>query len=183
MKSRARDDCHRRKPEEERKSTEADEIPVVQADHTTLGDQIVLSVVHTGIHGGAATVVTTKGVNDYVVAWFLARLSEWGCAGIRLRVQKDNPINAIAKRLKEGRKEVTILEEAPVASPQSIGAAERYHRALQEQCRALRLELEERLGGKTILISTPLASWIVRHASWLIFRYAVSRELKSTAYY
>ena len=91
-------------------------------------------------------------------------------------------MKAIAKRVKEGRSEMTILDEAPVASPQSIGACERYHRALQEQCRTLRLELEDRLGA-TIQITTPLASWMVRHASWLIFRFAVSRELKSTAFY
>ena len=95
--------------------------------------------------------------------------------------KKDNPNRAIARRVKEGRREATVLEEAPVASPQSIGAVERYHRALQEQCRTLRLELEDQLGGTPILITTPMASWIVRHASWLIFMFAVNRELKSTA--
>jgi hypothetical protein len=69
-----------------------DQPPVVQADHMTLGDQTVLSMVHTGIHGGAATVVKSKSADDFVVAWFLARLNVWGCGPIRLRVQKDNPI-------------------------------------------------------------------------------------------
>ncbi len=73
--------------------------------------------------------VMSKSAENYVVFWFLARLTEWGCTTIRLRVQKDNPMKAIAKRVKEGRSEATILEEAPVASPQSIGACERYHRA------------------------------------------------------
>ena len=55
VRSRARDDCHHRQSEVERKSSPVDEFPVVQADHTTLGDQTVLSIVHTGIEGGAAT--------------------------------------------------------------------------------------------------------------------------------
>ena len=63
--------------------------------------------------------VMSKSAEDYVVSWFLARLTEWGCTTIRLRVQKDNPMKAIAKRVKEGRSEMTILEEAPVASPQA----------------------------------------------------------------
>ncbi len=52
VRSRARDDCHHRQPDAERKITPVDEFPVVQADHTTLGDQTVLSIVHTGIKGG-----------------------------------------------------------------------------------------------------------------------------------
>ena len=54
VRSRARDDCHHRQPEAERKTTPVDEFPVLQADHTTLGDQKVLSIVHTDIKGGAA---------------------------------------------------------------------------------------------------------------------------------
>ena len=50
----------------------------MQADHTTLGDQTVLSIVHTGIKDGAATVVLSKSAEDYVVSWILARLTEWG---------------------------------------------------------------------------------------------------------
>ena len=73
VRSRARDDCHHRQPEAERKTTPVDEFPVVQADHTTLGDQTVLSIVYTGIKGGAATVVMSKSTEDYVVSWFLAR--------------------------------------------------------------------------------------------------------------
>ncbi len=102
VRSRARDDCHHRQSEVERQSLPVDEFPVVQADHTTLGDQTVLSILYTGIRGGAATVVMSKSAEDYVVSWFLARLTEWGCTTPKLRVQKDNPTKAIVKRAKGG---------------------------------------------------------------------------------
>ena len=58
---------------------------------------------------------------------------------------------------------------------------ERFHRSLQEQCRTILAEVEAHVKQK-VKITTEFASWIVRHASRLIYRFAVSKELRTTGY-
>ena len=77
---------------------------------------------------------------------------------------------ALAKAVAASYPEKVLLEVAPVQSHQSMGHVERAHRLLQEQLRVNRFELEEHLKEK-LELTIPLGSWLVRHASWQLFRF------------
>ena len=91
-------------------------------------------------------------------------------------------MQAVLHEAQKKRGVATFVEEAPIASHASVGGVERYHRLLQEEVRALKLGLERNLAGKVLVSSHPLAAWLVRHASWALFRFHVVREWQSTAY-
>ena len=72
-----------------------------------------------------------------------------------------------------------MLEEAPIASHQSLGGVERFHRWVQEMLRTHKHQLEMAL-GIPLEANVGLASFLVRHCSWLIFRFHVPRGLGVT---
>ncbi len=55
-------------------------------------------------------------------------------------------------------KKKTLIQEAPLRSPQSIDGVSRYQRSLQEQIRALRLQLEEPLNSE-IGVEDAIFTW------------------------
>ena len=63
-----------------------------------------------------------------------------------------------------------------------MGGVERFRRILQDQMRALKLQTERNL-NITMKAEAATTKWLVRHASWIIYRFAVNRFYKSTAYF
>ncbi len=94
---------------EERATAEVGELPVLEADYTYMGEQTLLSVYHTTLHGGAATVVESKGASEFVVRWTVARFDEWGVGDCRCRTDKENSVIALAVAVKAKRKEHRTL--------------------------------------------------------------------------
>ena len=103
-----------------------------------------------------------------------------GIESCRLRTDPEESMVALAKQVHNKWMSKMILEKTPVASHQSAGGVEHYHRMLQDEVRTIKLECEKNL--ELIPSGAAAATWIVRHASWLIYRYHKNKELKSTRF-
>ena len=97
-------------------------------------------------------------------------------------VRTPSIIVAVAKAVASQRTQRTLLETAPEADHQAIGGVERDHRALQDQVRVLKLQVEADFIVK-LSVSMAASKWSVRHAAWILYRFAKSSELKSTGFY
>ena len=94
---------------------------------------------------------------------------------------QDVSIWRLAQRAQQGRAQPTLLEEAAIQSHQALGGVERYHCLLQEQLRVIKSGLERTL-GVALAAGPPLASWLIRRASWLLARFHKPRRLGITPY-
>ena len=139
-------------------------LPVLVGEHTFSGS-------------GVALPCQKKGPQDvYVLRELEDWLNELGLLGpMRLRVDSEPSIVAVAKQLAARRVGRTILETTPVRSSSSLGAAERRIRSMASQIRTLRSALEETYGIK-LGVTQPLFTWLVRHASFLFDRFQPSRR-------
>jgi hypothetical protein len=126
----------------------------------------------------------SKQAEQYVIKRVVRQLENWQLQDIILRTDQEPSIKAIALKVREQRAEYakTVLQESLRRSHQSLGAAERWHRTLQEEMRVIRLQLDQQMAGE-LQSSDMAAVWLVRHAAWLLFRFHRSRELGSTAYF
>ena len=73
------------------------------------------------------------------------------------------------------------VRQAPAYTSQAQGSMERFHRTLMRQVRALKLQLENNY--RIHLTSKhPIMPWMVKHAAYLLNRYAVHSD-GNTSYY
>ena len=73
------------------------------------------------------------------------------------------------------------VRQSPAYTSPAQGSVERFHRTLMGQIRALKLQLENNYG--THLTSKhPIMPWMVKHAAYLLNRYAVHAD-GNTSYY
>ena len=80
-------------------------------------------------------------------------------------------MNAVIKCLADDRVVEQVLPEETIPESQvSLGALEGWHSLLQGQIRALRLDVEERLGF-IVDVAHQCLPLLVRHASWLLNRF------------
>ena len=70
------------------------------------------------------------------------------------------------ERVKARREQETLLENSPVAEPQSNGDVERANRDVEDQARTLKDALEERV-GETIPPESSVIPWLIEHSAWL----------------
>ncbi len=75
-------------------------------------------------------------------SWIVKRLSAMGITQCRLRTDPEETIVAVAKQVQQNLRAKVILEKTPVASHESIGGVERFHRMSQDQVRTLKIETE-----------------------------------------
>ncbi|CAE8619652.1 unnamed protein product [Polarella glacialis] len=172
IRARAREDPHRALQE----SQETLEQPsLVQMDYTFIEAVKLLTAYLLDRGYGAATVVQSKGPELYAVSWLVNWLDQLGLEDVTLHIDPEAALRAVAERVRALRQKRTLIQETPVRSPQSIGGVSRYQRSLQEQIRALRLQLEESLNSE-IDVEDAIVTWIVRHAAWLLARFAPWRD-------
>jgi hypothetical protein len=155
--------------------------PLVEMDYTFVEQLKILNLTWTNESVSAAIVVPSKGPEKYPVAWILKRMQKWGLQAVRLRTDAEASIMALAKAVATSNEQKVLIEVAPVQSHQSMGHVERAHRLLQEQLRVNRFELEEHLKQK-LELTVALGSWMVRHASWQLFRFLVHSERHNTGF-
>lgn len=101
---------------------------------------------------------------------------------VKLHNDSEHAIVAMAHEVKRLREPSTVLEVTPEAGRQAIGGVERFHRILQNQTRALKLQTDKKLNIATNA-EAATTKWLVRHDSWIIYRFMPNKTLKSTASY
>ena len=67
------------------------------------------------------------------------------------------------------------VRQSPAYSSQSQGSIERYHRTLMGQVRTLLQQVTTKY-NLTLSVQHPILPWIVRHAAWLLNRYAIHND-------
>ena len=73
------------------------------------------------------------------------------------------------------------VRQAPTYTPQAQGSVERFHRTLMGQVRAIKLQLENNYNIH-LTSKHPIMPWVIRHAAYLLNRYAVHSD-GNTSYY
>ena len=121
-----------------------------------------------------------RRVQAVPVQWVM-KLGQFGIGEAKIRTDAEHAIVARAREVTKQRQQRTLVETAPEADHQAIRGVERYHRALQDQARALKLQVEVDFNVK-LNVAVAAAKWLVRHAAWIQHRFAISSELKTTAF-
>jgi hypothetical protein len=129
----------------------------------------------------AASVVPRKGLDYFTISWFLKQVDLMGVVEVALVADQEESIQAVLRQVKERRGQPTQIRSSPRRSPQSIGGVGRYHRFIQDQIRKTRFEVEKRL-NITLSMQHIIAPWLVRHCSWTLHRFHVSRETGLTGF-
>ena len=86
-------------------------------------------------------------------------------------------LNATAAKLGNN---ITV-PQSPAYSSQSQGSVERFHRTLMGQVRTLKAQLETNY-GISITSQHPIIPWLVRHAVYLLNRYATHADGNTSFY-
>ena len=171
----------RRPPGERAEDHGVDHLLVIQFDYAYVssgdarGQQVKMrTILDTSTGYGTACVIDVKGAGDkYSISSVVSFLKELGYTRFRCRTDLESAIkthvDTVIKCLADYRVVEQVLPEETIPeSHASLGALEGWHSLLQGQIRALRLDVEERLGS--VVGVTQCLPWLVRHASWLLNR-------------
>ena len=144
------------------------------------------TILDTSTGYGTACAIDVKGAgNKYAISSAVSLLKELGCTRFRCRTDPEPAIkthvDTVIKCLADDRVVEQVLPEETIPeSHASLGALERWHSLLQEQIRALRLDVEERFGS-VVGVTHQCLPWLVKHASWLLNRFQ-RRQIGATAF-
>ena len=72
------------------------------------------------------------------------------------------------------------VRQSPAYSSQSQGSIERFHRTLFNQVRTLTAQLRSNYKLNNISINHPIMPWVIRHAAYLLNRYAIHNDGKTS---
>ena len=109
---------------------------LLEMDYMYFNEIKVLTMVFVTRHDGAATVIDQKGPRPFAIEWAVQRLQRSRITEFRLRTDQEVSIEAVAKAIQSRWSHAITLESSPRYSHQSMGSVERFHRLLQEECRA-----------------------------------------------
>ena len=162
-------------------------LPVIQVDFTyvkAFGDKQVVPILtaidaETGLAMAVQVADKAKQFN-YLVQSIQTFLYECGRAQAVLSpttLQSDQEeyliglLKAVANKMGNNFQ----VRQSPAYSSQSQGSIERYHRTLLGQVRTLTQQVTDNY-GITISNQHPILPWIIRHAAYLLNRYAVHND-------
>ena len=74
-----------------------------------------------------------------------------------------------------------VVRQSPAYTSQAQGGVDRFHRTLMGQARALKLQPEKKYSTR-LTSKHPIIPWMVRHAAYLLNRYAIHAD-GNTSYY
>ena len=74
------------------------------------------------------------------------------------------------------------VRQSPAYSSQSQGSIERFHRTLFNQVRTLTAQLKSNYKLNNISINHPIMPWVIRHAAYLLDRYAIHNDGKTSCF-
>ena len=155
-----------------------DEVDLVEVDYCFLGDGAaktvpILSGISRGSGHGFGCYCRRKGPSEESAVLSMLRFfQEAGLHGQVVRLRSDSEVAVVALCAEIARRRApsrTICETTPVGSKGSLGGAEHWHSTLMGEVRCLKLEDEQRW-EVTLDATSPLMTWIVPHAAFLLNR-------------
>ena len=112
----------------------------------------------------------------YAVSFVLSCLRETGYRRVVLKSDGEPSIKALKEEVRAKASGIeVVVRETRTGDKRSNGAAEVGVRETKRQCRALLSTLEERLGTK-LDPNHPLLTWLVRHATFCLSRFAIKDD-------
>ena len=169
--------CVRAKSKQNHSRTLKTKQPVIQLDYAFLGDnsddsQVTLLTAIDLLSGlGLSCVVPSKGRSVYAQAELRRFILETGRTFGILQIDPEPALKALVS---EVTSEVggLAVRHSPTGWKQAQGAVGTLQSNLYAQVRALKLDLEARYPVFDLPTKHPLFPWLVKHAQWLLNRYA-----------
>ena len=163
-----------------------DRQPVIQIDFSFLSTEndlpkrTILNATDVQTGYAMAIVLPAKGsIEKYAVAELRRFVFEIGRTFGIVQYDKETSLKVIAKDLCKTMGGLS-MRAAPTGHSQSQGSVGNVPRTLYGQLRTLFLQLQESTGLK-LTSESPMFTWCVKHAQWLINRYMIGSDGK-TAY-
>ena len=120
--------------------------------------------------------LTAEISEDYVVASIVTWIDGLGHVGkIKIVSDGEPQLVALMTKVKAKRTTETLCLTTPVASGASIGTLASMQDKLAGQARTLKSDLEHRYGLE-ISAGHAIWPWLVRHCAWIISRYDVGSD-------
>lgn len=179
IRGRARDNPHRKLA-----ITEEFELglPMFQGDYfflrTIQEDKVITAVSGVDARSGCvvAAVVPKKGGELLVEQMFEQALMKFGLTGEMIwQIDRESSLVDLVKRVAGKRKAKTIIRLTPKGSKQSLGYAENVHGIIDGLCRVMK-EVIEGFCDVIILADSPIVTWMVRHASFIVTNFTVRSD-------
>ena len=173
VRGRGRSEAHQRMLRERDNA-----LPTVVMDYCFMGsadDGSVLPILVIRDYSSGklhCTVVPRKGSDQWVVLDMCNFLDSLGYKRIILKTDQENAIKDLKVAIKTAWRGELIIEHSPVADSQANGVAERAVQSAEGQVRVLKDALEWRLGC-ALSTTSPVLTWLVRHAGLLVTRFEV----------
>ena len=123
--------------------------------------------------------VVKKGVEQFAVECVLAFLDLWGVTEVLLKSDGEAAIQALVAEVKRRRSHPTLVEVPPKYSHQSNGLVENAVRRVESLVRTyvdvVEASLKVKVGAKSLVLP-----WVVRHAGFVLTRYALKTDGRSS---
>ena len=127
--------------------------------------------------GYAASVVDSKGVNDYALKFVIGYVRSLGWKRRTFKSDNEEALLALKRRVTENLVGVEVIpEESPVGDHSAKGEAENAVREVKRKVRCIKGSLEEYLGFR-LPFNHPMLTWLPRHAADLMSK----KKLDQTA--
>ena len=175
-----KEDPHKRQPEKSES-----EVPEVGLDYDYYSNKqddekkvtsMIMKDRDTGMLWGH--VCSIKGPTDtWGINKIVKNLEVLGRAKIVLKTDGEPALIAFQSKIITARDGTTIPKNPPAYNPESNGAIESGVKMGNEQLRAIKLALEERL-GRTIEISHPIYEWGLQHGCWIVSNFSLGHDGK-----
>jgi hypothetical protein len=153
-----------------------DDVPELPVDMTFVDDVPILAAYCVERSYGVATALKNKEIDGFMAQWTLRVLDVMGLDTVVVMV---DPVTAMLglrdRMMHQVDRQRPLTRETSRRSKEGLGGVSRFHRLLQEQMRALRLELQSH-GSRCLSSSHPLTTWLVRHAMRTLARFQPGKE-------
>jgi len=113
VKARSRDDPYFKQDRTEKYGESLTGVEVVQMDYTFVEVLKILTMYLVGRSLGAATMVQSKGAEDYAVSWAVKVLQVWQVEEVIIRTDQEPSIQAVAGQIRDRRAQSTTLQSVP----------------------------------------------------------------------
>ena len=160
-------------------------VPLMGIDFFFLGDENSSGTIPAvvlkdyGTKAVFAHVIPAKGCEyEWTATQVVHDILKIGYDTVILRSDQEPAISAFTEKVKELFGAGAQVEWAPRGDKNANGLAERAAQAVEGVARTLKLELEERL-GRSIPVTHPIVTWLVRHASDLMNKLEIKKNGKT----
>ena len=136
------------------------------------GKATELTVCCCGTGALASAALPGKALGAYLVGFVVQILAVWGYADVVLWTDQEEAITAVVNEVAKRRNHRTLHRRIARYSHASLGRAEQGNWAVEAHTRTLMEALADAI-GRPIQTSEPIFAWLARHAGWLLTRFRV----------